>query len=243
MQQEQPKVEAPKPNARRTPPAILFDSDMGQNIDAALALAILYNMGAKGKLSAVGVSRTSVEAAAFCEAVSRFLGGDVPSQFQVPAPVGLPDVGQAVSPTAMLTGPLGMKKADGQPLFGHGVKELLDTADVRVLYRNTLLTQDDREGIVVLAGPATNLVRTLDMSGAKDIVTAKVGLLVVAAGVYPEGGPDPRIRSDIESAKRLFATWPSPIVAVGMEAGEAAPYEGSRLDTDFTWTQAHPVAE
>ncbi|MEO5926240.1 MAG: hypothetical protein ABIR70_20635 [Bryobacteraceae bacterium] len=251
MQQEQPKVEAPKPeppkpNARRTPPAILFDSDMGQNIDAALALAVLYNLGAKGKLSAVGVSRMSLEAAAFCDIMSRFYSGagDLSSpQFQAPAPVGLPETGPAAPPTAMLTGLLGMKKPDGKPLFTHGVQETLDTADARVLYRNTLLTQNDLEGIVVLAGPATNLVRTLDMSGAKSVVTAKVGLLVVAAGAYPEGAPDPRIRADIESAKRLFATWPSPIVAVGIEAGEAAAYSGSRVDTDFAWSQAHPVAE
>ena len=51
---------------------------------------------------------------------------------------------------------LGLKKADGSLAFITGVKDITDTADVRVLFRNALLTQKDGEGMVVLAGPATN---------------------------------------------------------------------------------------
>lgn len=61
----------------------------------------------------------------------------------------------------MLTDPLGMKKPDGSPVFLHDVKDIRDTADVRILFRNALLTQKDGEAMVILAGPATDLARTL----------------------------------------------------------------------------------
>jgi inosine-uridine nucleoside N-ribohydrolase len=142
----------------------------------------------------------------------------------------------------MLRIPLGLRNPDGQPAFRHGIRNITDTADPAVAFRNALLTQQDKQSIVVLAGPATNLARTLALPGAKNIVAAKVRLLVMAAGEFGGGGPDPRIRADVSSASKLFAEWPSPIVAVGVEAGNAVPYPDRSIDNDFSWTPNHPVA-
>ena len=228
------------------PPGILFDSDMGRDIDAVLALAVLYSLGAKGKLLAVGVSNSSIEAAAFCDAVGRFYTGDPAAQStgtRGVLPVGLAESGGKLGDSAMLTRTLAMKKPDGQPLFHHDVQDIADTADVRIIFRNALLTQKDGEGVVVLAGPATDLVRTLALNGGREVVAAKAGLLVVAAGAYPEGPADARIKADVAAARQLFATWPTPIVAVGTEAGSALPYPGRSIESDFTWSAGHPIVE
>jgi hypothetical protein len=119
----------------------------------------------------------------------------------------------------------------------------MDTADVPLIFRNALLTQQDGEGIAVLAGPATNMVRTLALNGGRDAVAAKVGVLVVAAGAFPDGPVDPRIRADIAAARQLFAQWPTPIVAVGTEVGNALPYPGLSIETDFSWAPTHPIVE
>ena len=205
-------------------PGIVFDSDMGRNIDGAIALAMLYSLGPKGRVIAVGVSSSSLEAAAFCDAVGRFYSGDPAARStgtSAVLPVGLPADAPPLANTAMLSGPLGMAKPDGSPVFYHDVRSLIDTADVSVLYRNALLTQKDGEGLVVLAGPATNLAHALAVKRFADVFAAKAGLLVVAAGAYPEGRPDPRIKADIPAARQLFANWPTPIVAVGTEVGDA----------------------
>jgi hypothetical protein len=225
-------------------PGIVFDSDMGRNIDAAIALAMLYSLGPKGRVIAVGVSSSSLEAAAFCDAVGRFYSGDPAARStgtSAVLPVGLPADAPPLANTAMLSGPLGMAKPDGSPVFYHDVRSLIDTADVSVLYRNALLTQKDGEGLVVLAGPATNLAHALAVKRFADVFAAKAGLLVVAAGAYPEGRPDPRIKADIAAARQLFAQWPTPIVAVGMEVGDALPYAGHSIEADFSWSPAHPV--
>jgi len=227
-------------------PGIVFDSDMGRNIDAALALAMLYNLGPKGEVIAVGVTSSSLEAAAFCDAVGRFYKGDqsaMNSGTRGVLPVGLAENGPRLGDALMLSAPLGMKKPDGSPVFRHDIKDVRDTADVRILFRNALLTQKDGEATVVLAGPATDLVRTLALHGAREIIAAKVATLVAAAGAYPAGPADPRVKADIASARQLFAQWPGPIVAVGTEVGAAVRYPGRSIESDFSWSPAHPIVE
>jgi inosine-uridine nucleoside N-ribohydrolase len=215
-------------------PGILFDSDMGRNIDAALALAMLHGLG-RGRVIAVGVSNSSLDAAAFCDAVARFYAGDAG------LPVGLAEDGPKLDDAPMLSGLLGMRGTDGQPAFRHGVRSINDTADPAVVFRNALLTQQEQQGVVVLAGPATNLVGLLRLSGSRDIVASKVRLLVVAAGAFGGSVVDPRIRADISAARKVLADWPSPVVAVGMEAGNAAPYPDQSIEADFSWSPNHPI--
>ena len=226
-------------------PGILFDSDMGRNIDAALALSLSYSLGAKGQVIAVAVSNSSLEAAAFCDAVSRlYLGDRSPMNFGSPGlPVGLAENGPKLGATPMLGGPLAMKKPDGSLLFKHSIADMRDTADPRVLFHNALLTQKDGEAIVILAGAADNLVRTLATKNGRDVIASKVGILVAAIGAYPSGAADPRVSADIAAARQMFAEWPGPIVAVGTEVGMAIPYMAGSIETDFAWAPAHPVVE
>jgi purine nucleosidase len=215
-------------------PGILFDSDMGRNIDAALALAMLHGLG-RGRVIAIGISNSSLDAAAFCDAVSRFYGGGGG------LPIGLAEDGSRLDDAPMLSVPLGMRGAEGQPVFRHAIRNMNDTADPSVVFRNALLTQQDQQGIAVLAGPATNLANLMRLRGARDILASKVRLLVMAAGAFGGSVVDPRIRADISAARKVLADWPSPIVAVGMEAGSAAPYPDQSIEADFDWSPNHPI--
>ena len=96
---------------------------------------------------------------------------------------------------------------------------------------------------IVLAGPATGLVKILDLYRSGPQITAKCRQLVVAAGAFPAGPSDSSIKSDVASARRLFADWPTPIVAVGAEVGDALAYPGASIDKDFAWSPVHPVVD
>lgn len=74
-------------------------------------------------------------------------------------------------------------------------------------------------------------------------ITSKCKVLVVAAGSFPAGQPEPSIKSDVAAARKLFAEWNTPIVAVGSEVGAALPYPGASIDKDFTWSPAHPLVD
>jgi inosine-uridine nucleoside N-ribohydrolase len=214
-------------------PGIFFDSDMGRNIDAALALSMLCGLG-RGRVIGVAVSSSSLEAATLSDVIARFhnAGGQLP--------VGLAEDGPKLDDAPMLREPLSMRTPDGQPVYRSSIRTVLDTADPAVLLRNALLTQQDKQGIVVLAGPATNLARALGMNGVREIVAAKVQLLVIAGGSFDGAVVDPRIRADVTSARKLLADWPSPIVAVGIEAANAVPYPEQSIET-LSVTPNHPV--
>jgi hypothetical protein len=86
-------------------------------------------------------------------------------------------------------------------------------------------------------------VQALELRGAREIIAAKVRVLVAAAGVYPDGPPEFGIQADIAAAKKLFAEWPTPIVAVGPGIGQQLPYPASSIENDFGWTASHPVVD
>jgi len=134
-----------------------------------------------------------------------------------------------------------MKNEEGQPLLRHVIRSITDTADPTVVFRNALLTQQDKQGFAVLAAPATNFARTLQLYRAREVVTSKVRLLIMAAGSFSGTAADPRIRADIASARKLLTEWPSPVVAVGLEAGEAVPFPARSMETDFAPMPNHPL--
>ena len=236
------------PGQGKPPVGILFDSDMGNSIDDALALALLYGFDGKreARVVAVSVTKSNLKAAAFCEAVGTFYLGAVSGAFGGfgrTLPIGLSTDGKMPEDTPMLTGPLAGRNAEGAPLYPHGIDHLNDTAEVRALIRNALTAQQDQNAIVVLAGPATNLAAVLDLPGVKELIARKVRFLSVMAGAYPEGRPEFHVTADIPAAKKLFAGWPTPIVACGRDIGEALLYPASSIEKDFAWSPAHPVAD
>lgn len=62
----------------RPPVGVVYDCDMGNTIDTALALAMLYGLQGKNtiRVISVSVSKPNLKAAAFCDAVTRFYTGE-----------------------------------------------------------------------------------------------------------------------------------------------------------------------
>jgi Inosine-uridine preferring nucleoside hydrolase len=230
---------------------IVFDSDLGRGVDAALALALLYGLEGKGEARLVSNSTTisNLKAAAFADVLARFYAGPPPAPgafrgFQPPdPPVGMAGDGTLAGDAAVLKAVLEKKTAEGAPVYPHRIEKLNDTADPVALIRNAMTAQYDDNCLVVLAGPATNLVKVMDLPGTLDLIKRKVKYLALAAGSYPDGRAEYRVKADTAAAKRLLAEWPTPIVAVGTEVGDGLPFPGSSIERDFAWAPAHPIAD
>lgn len=232
----------------RPPLGIIYDSALGGRVDEALALALLYGLDGKNeaRISALTLTRSNLKAAALCEVIGRFYAGAVSGAFNAMGrtlPVGLADDGRLSEDTPMLTKPLAKKGADGQPVYAHGIDSLTDTADPVVVIRNALTAQYDQNAAIVMTGPATTLARLLGLPGAKPIIAAKVRYLVVAAGAFPDGPAEFNVRSDIAAARRLFAEWPTPIVACGAELDGQVLFPADSIQKDFAWSPNHPVVD
>lgn len=232
----------------KPPVGIIFDSDIGNRIDDTLALALLYGFEGKreARVVSVSVSKSNLKAAALCEAVGRFYAGVVSGAFSAAGrtlPIGLSTDGKMPEDTPLLTVPLSKVNAEGAPVYSHGIDKLNDTAEPTALIRNAFTAQHDQNCIVVLAGPATNLVKVLDLPGIKDVISKKVRFLSLMGGAYPRGEPEFNIKTDIPASRKLFAEWPTPIVASGYEVGEGLLFPASSIENDLSWSADHPVAD
>jgi hypothetical protein len=243
-------MQAGRGNAK-PPIGIALEGDLGARIDALLAIAMLNGLASKGEARkiAVSLSRSSLKAAQLADVAMAFYSGRA-----LPGPggavggnpdsiIGMPDGQTFATDDPPLAAILAQKTADGAPQYQSAVTRALDTADDAVLIRNMLLAQNDGNAAVVLAGPASGLARLLALYGAKPQIATKAARLVVALGAFPSGAPDAALASDVASARKVFADWPTPIVAAGAELGAALPYPGASLESDFAWSKAHPIAD
>ncbi len=215
----------------KPPLGVVYDADMGNTIDGPLGLALLYGLQGKGESRVISVttSKPSVHSAAFCDVLVRFYTGE-PGGFFVATPIGMANAGPKPEDTPLMTAVL-------EKPYSRGIQKLNDTADPVATIRNALSAQFDQNAAVVLAGPATNLARVLDLPGAKDLIARKVKMLVMAGWRGSAGAWDPA------SAKKLFAEWPTPVVGVPREVGEALPFPAAAMDKEFAWSQAHPIVD
>lgn len=224
----------------KRPTGILFDSAMGQRPDDPLTLALLYGLDGKNeaRVVSISVSKSNLNSAALTETIGRFYSGAVSGAFMSAGrtlPVGMAVSGVLPADTPMLTVTLSKMGAEGKPIYEHGIHKLVDTADAVAVTRNALTSQVDQSVVIVLTGPATNLAQLLDLPGAKALIMAKVKMLVVAV--------DANWKADAAASRKLFAEWPTAIVAAGEEAEQGLLFPASSFDKDFAWSPAHPVVD
>lgn len=243
-------MQAPGRGTVRPPIGIALDGDFGNRVDALLAVAMLNGLAAtnEARRIALCVSRSSLKGAQLADAVAGFYAGLPVASTRGglganPAGmIGMPESGPA-DETPPLAAVLTKKNATGVTLYTTTITRMRDTAENAVLVRNVLLAQNDGNAVIGLAGPATGLVRLVTLYGARPQISAKARELVVAAGSFPVGSADPSVADDVSAARKLFAEWPTRVVAVGSELGRALPYPAASIDADFAWAPAHPIVD
>lgn len=214
--------------AAAPPIPVIFDTDMGNDVDDALALAMLHSLESRSevKLLAVTVTKDNPWAARFVSAVNLFYGrGNIP-------------IGRVKDGATKEEGDYARKAIDG------GRHPWNDkTEDAVQLLRKTLEGQADHSVVIIQVGFSTNLARLLATPGGKDLVAKKVRLLSVMAGDFAGGGPEYNVKEDIASCQKLVAEWPTPIVWSGFEVGKTIKFPATSITHDFGWSEKNPVVD
>ncbi|RYD35367.1 MAG: nucleoside hydrolase [Verrucomicrobiaceae bacterium] len=231
--------------AHAEPVPIIFDTDMGNDVDDAMALAMIHNLGKRGacRLLAVTVTKDHPKAAVYIDALNTFYG-------QPDIPIGVVRDGPAKEEGKYL------KATDDEGKYPRDLKSGLDAPDALDLLRKTLAAQPDRSVTLVQVGFFTNFARLLDTPGdghsplnGRDLIAAKVKLLSIMAGAFQTiNGHDNHyieynVKYDIPAARKLAGEWPTPIVWSGFEIGIAAAYPHESIERDFNYVPHHPVKE
>lgn len=231
---------------------VILDTDMGNDIDDALALAMLHALESRGECRLLGVTvcKDNPYAAAYVDAVNTFYGrGNIP--------VGVVSGGPTPEPGTFVEPIVNARGAGGDAAFPRTAASPDDYAPAVPLLRRLLARAEDASVTIVMIGFSTNMARLLESGpdsasplDGRHLVARKVGRVVMMAAEFsPAVLADPSLKreynvvNDVPSAQRFVAACPAPVVFSGLEVGRAVLYPAASIERDFAWAARHPVAE
>jgi len=231
----------------REPARIIFDTDMGNDVDDAMALALLHALWSRDECRVLAVTLTKSDplAGPFCAALNAFYGRGT-------IPVGIRRAREGSGGSKFLK--LASERDGDQPRYPH----TLDPAtapDAVPLLRQVLAGQPDGSVSIVQVGFSSNLATLLDTPAdaasplpGKELVKAKVKLLSIMAGAFATIDHNNRyleynVTNDRAACRKLAAEWPTPVVWSGFEIGIAIPYPAASVERDYAYVEHHIVAE
>ena len=231
------------------PVRLIFDTDMGNDIDDALALAVLHALESRGeaKILAVTITKDNRWAGPYVDLVNTFYGrGSIPVGRVLNGKT--PEAGKYLKPVVEA------KNAAGKPLYPHRIQPDSATPETVALLRKTLAAQPDGSVAIAMVGFSTNLGRLLDSApdeasplSGRELAAKKVTLLSTMAGHFsgkgPHGAGEYNIVIDIPAAQKVVKDWPSSIVMSPWELGDAIKYPAVSIERDYRYVAKHPVAE
>ena len=206
---------------------LIFDTDIGNDVDDALALAMLHSFVTRGdiRLEAVTITKDNPWAARLTSAIDIFYGHSR-------IPIGMVHNGQT--------------KDDGylKKAIDAGRYKYEDLSEEAVaLLRRVLQSSGDNSVLIVQVGFSTNLARLLDDPGSRELAARKVKRLVVMAGDFAGGGPEYNVKIDIPAAQKLALGWPTPIYWSDFALGRTIKYPARSIERDFGPPGHNPVAD
>jgi inosine-uridine nucleoside N-ribohydrolase len=236
-------------NGQKNVPNIIFETDMGNDVDDALALDIIYKYLDRGlvNLLAINSNKQSKYSTEYIHLMNHWYGYPrIPIGKVIYGADSENDAKKYAEYVCL------MKNEQGKPLFARPKFNYDAIPDAVKLYRKILSKQPDTSVTIISVGFSTNIARLLQtepdsyssLSG-KELVAKKVKMLSVMAGSFGETKPirEYNIVKDIPAAKLIADQWPTPIIYAPFEIGIEVQYPGKSIENDFQWVQHHPVVE
>ena len=184
--------------ARPTPVNLIYDTDMGNDVDDALAMGVIHSLQTRGqcKLLAVTVTKDHELAGPFVDVVNTFFGrGDIP--------IGVVRNGPTTQPGKFLA--LANERDGNRLRYPHKLMSGKDAPEAVSLLRKVLAAQPDQSVVMAQVGFATNFARLLDSLGKAE------GILGTIAGddtIFITPTSDTDIEELYLSALELFEQTP-----------------------------------
>src|SRR6266853_986044 len=139
------------------PVRLIFDTDMGNDVDDAVALAMIHALESRGeaKLLAVTITKDNRWAAPFIDIMNRFYGrGDIP--------IGVVRNGKTPEDAKMIRVPASRTRLDHSFVYPHDLTDGKEATEATILLRRVLSKEEDGAVVIVQVGFSSNLARLLD---------------------------------------------------------------------------------
>ena len=228
------------------PVKLIYDTDMGNDVDDGFALGVIHNLQSRGEceLLAVTITKDHDQAAPFTDLLNHYYGrGDIP--------IGVVRDGPTQQEGRFL--PLARERDGDAYRYPHDLESGKDAPEATALLRKVLAAQPDNSVAIAQVGFSTNLARLLDtppddyspLTG-KELAAKKVSVLSVMAGAFePFNGKPHReynVVMDIPAAQKLAAEWPGTIIYSGFEIGIKTALRVEHIQQDFRYDPNHPMS-
>jgi inosine-uridine nucleoside N-ribohydrolase len=221
------------------PVRLILDTDIGNDIDDALALAMIHALEGRAevRLLAVTITKDNRWAAPYVDLVNTFYG-------RPDVPIGVVRNGKTPDDSAYIRQPAEQRDSSGNFAYQHRIKDGTDAPDAVTVLQQVLEDQPDQSVTIAQVGFSTNLARLLKAPGGQALVARKVKLLCLMAGAFGQKiEPEYNVYSDAQAAEYLFANWPTPMIFSGFEIGLQVKFTYQSVLKNFNYTDRHPVAE
>jgi inosine-uridine nucleoside N-ribohydrolase len=206
----------------------IFDTDMGNDIDDALALQMLFNYHQKGvvDLKGITISKSNPHAIEFVDGFCRYNGfSDIPLGYVYDGPNK--DEGNYLLPTLNA-------EINGEKILCPQRDINSDIPKAHLVIQNLLEESPDASVILIAVGPLTNIARLLSDEGGVDLVKKKVAHVYLMSGDFSgKGAAEWNVLQDLEASRKVYSQCPVPITTVGFEAGKDVQYPAVSIMNDF----------
>ena len=220
------------------PVRLILDTDIGNDVDDALALAMIHALETRGdvRLLAVTITKDNRYAAPFVDLVNTFYG-------RPDIPIGVVHDGKTKEDSAMLKMPAEEHDANGKAVYPHRLQDGSQAPEAVQLLTTILSKQPDHSVTIAQIGFSTNLARLIETPDGRELAQRKVKTLYLMAGNFKNTEPEYNVYTDPPSAKALFANWPTPMIFSGFEIGLHITFPYEAIQRDFSYVRHHPIAE
>jgi len=231
------------------PVRIVFDTDIGNDVDDVMALAVIHALQGRGEceLLAVTTTKDNPYVAPVADLFNTFYG-------RPEIPIAVVKDGATKEDGRYNRQVLELKDDAGNQRYPltRSREELANLPDAVPFLRKLLAGEPDNSVVMVQVGFFTNFARLLDTPAddispltGKELIAKKVKLLSLMAGSFgePPGFREYNVINDIPSAKKLIAEWPTEMIFSGHEIGRLIQHPGISMKEDYGYVKYHPLQD
>ena len=224
---------------------VIFETDMGNDIDDAMALDLLFKNMDRGVIDLIGISvhKNNPHAAEFIDIMRCWYGyKKVPVGINTRCVTDM-DCDDYATKVCRQT------DTEGRPLFARSKNPKYEEAVD--MYRRLLASQPDNSVVIVTVGFSTTMADLLrsrpdrhsKLSG-RELVARKVKYFSVMAGEFKRKEyAEYNVWNDVQAAQYFIDESPVPMVFTPHTIGTQIEYPGRSIAEDFEWGRPHPMVE
>ena len=227
----------------KEPIKIIFDTDMGNDVDDVVALDMFYKYMDEGKVNLLGIISSKREGGSvkFIDAMNTLYG--YPN-----IPVGIvktyPEEDYVCEDKRLNYADYTVNAHN----YKHTITDWDAVEDGYKLIRKLLAAQPDKSVTFVTVGFSTNMARLLASKGdeyspldGKTLMAQKADKVVIMAGNFHEKKKEYNIYKDHFAAVRFIAECPVPMYFSDVVLGKSTLYPYQTVENAFNYVEHHPL--